>query len=199
MWTSVLKWNPGCLEIMIVCMCNWRCFVVLQESCNSSNFTTQKSEWYKCMKDQCHLNARFCNMRSHLSNCNGTAHVCHTECEKNPLLFFHKPAIAVCMSLHHVTCQPSDLHIFFSQESDCNFRLSNQDLFEDSKPPTWTTKQTLIDVNESWIQQKNDSQPQNYWKCLFLGTLFLQFRSLAQKKTIRGFLWKSLICQTLPE
>ena len=65
------------------------------------------------MKDQCHLNACFCNMRSHLSNWNGTAHVCHTKCEKNPLLFFHKPAIAVCMSLHHVTCQPSDLHIFF--------------------------------------------------------------------------------------
>lgn len=87
MWTSVLKWNPGCIEIMIVCMCNWRCFVVLQESCNSSNFTTQKSEWYKCMKDQCHLNACFCNMRSHLSNCNGTAHVCHTKCEKNHLFF----------------------------------------------------------------------------------------------------------------
>lgn len=86
---------------------------------------------------------------------------------------------------------------FFSQESDCNFRLSNQDLFEDSKPPTWTTKQTLIDVNESWIQQKNDNQPQNYWKGLFLGTIFLQFRSLAQKKQSAAFYgnhWSVKLC-----
>ena len=129
---------------MIVCMCNWRCFVVLQESCNSSNFRTQKSEWYKCMKDQCHLNACFCNMRSHLSNCNGSAHVCHTKCEKKHLFFFP----LICYRCMHVA---ASRHMsakwpphFFSQESDCNFKIFLRIVNHQPEPP-----------NKHWLMLMN--------------------------------------------